>query len=188
MRAAVRGGVIAGRLEEVVMDTDVLVAYATKHGTTEEVARAIADTLVASGRTVDVQRADRVGELSEYRAVVLGAALYMGRWHGDAHRFLRRHRRELESKPLAVFALGPTDETEKSWAGARAQLEHALAKSPVEPVAVELFGGAIVPETFRFPFNRIPAADVRDWDAIRAWAEALPAFLALAGAGAHTAA
>ena len=170
------------------MDTDVLVAYATKHGSTEEVARAIADTLVAYGRTVDVQPADRVGELAEYRAVVLGAPLYMGRWHGEAHRFLRKHRRELESRPLAVFALGPTDATEKSWAGARTQLEHALAKSPVEPVAVELFGGAVAPEKLRFPFNRVPAADVRDWEAIRAWAEALPALLALAEAGAHTAA
>jgi menaquinone-dependent protoporphyrinogen IX oxidase len=45
-----------------------------------------------------------------------------------------------------------------------------LEKVPFEPVATALFGGAIDPRKLSFPFNHMPAADVRDWDAVRAWA------------------
>jgi hypothetical protein len=50
----------------------------------------------------------------------------------------------------------------------------------VEPVTVGLFGGAIVPETLHFPFSHMPAGDLRDWDAVRDWADRLPDALGLA--------
>jgi hypothetical protein len=50
------------------------------------------------------------------------------------------------------------------------QLEKNLAHLPFEPFAVRVFGGAFDPNLVGFPFNRFPAADVRDWDAIREWA------------------
>jgi menaquinone-dependent protoporphyrinogen IX oxidase len=58
-------------------------------------------------------------------------------------------------------------------AGSEQQFRHALVKLPVEPFTTHLFGGAIDPRKLRFPFNHMPAADVRDWDAVRAWAEEL---------------
>ena len=63
----------------------------------------------------------------------------------------------------------------EQWEGARKQFYAALARFPgVEPVSVGLFGGAIVPETLHFPFSRIPAGDLRDWDAIEEWSARLP--------------
>jgi menaquinone-dependent protoporphyrinogen oxidase len=53
----------------------------------------------------------------------------------------------------------------------REELVKALAKAPeVDPCAVAFFGGVIEPHALRFPFNRMPASDARDWRAIRAWA------------------
>jgi menaquinone-dependent protoporphyrinogen oxidase len=157
----------------------VLVAHASKHGSTAEVAADVAATLRACGLEVDVRPAAEVAELTGYGAVVLGGALYMGRLHADARRFLARHRETLTSVPLAVFAMGPRSLAEADVAGSRAQLDRALAALPeLEPVSVAIFGGVLEPAKLRFPFSRMPAVDARDPDAIRAWAERFAALLA----------
>lgn len=78
----------------------VLVAYATNDGSTGEVARFAADTLRTRGLTVDViSAADTQGQIGQYGRLILGGAIYSGRWHRDAHRFLKRQKDEL---PLAA--------------------------------------------------------------------------------------
>lgn len=152
----------------------ILVAYATKHGSTHEVAEAVAATLAGEGIDVDLRLAAEVRRVEEYAAVVLGGALYMGRWHGDARRFLARNREELARVPVAFFAMGPHTMEPERVAESRGQLDRALAKAPeVEPVGVAIFGGVVDPTKLRFPLNRMPASDARDWDAIRAWARGL---------------
>jgi menaquinone-dependent protoporphyrinogen oxidase len=159
---------------------EVLIAYATKHGSTHEVAEFVAAHLADIGVEAHTLPAHRVSSLEEYGAVVLGAPLYMGRWHRDARAFLHRFGPELATRPFGVFALGPVEDAPKQWDGAREQLYKALAHAPgVEPATVGLFGGAIVPETLHFPFSHIPAGDLRDWDAIRGWTERLPEALGL---------
>src|SRR5215470_8392409 len=116
---------------------EVLIAYATKHGSTHEVAEFVAAHLADIGIEAHTVPAERVRSLDEYRAVVLGAPLYMGRWHSDARGFLKRFRAELATRPLAVFALGPVDDKPKQWDGAREQLYRSLAHTPcVLPVSV----------------------------------------------------
>lgn len=152
--------------------TSILVAYATKKGSTREVAEAIAVTLAEQGHGVDVRAADEVRTLDAYSGVVLGGALYTGRWHGDARDFLERHWNALERMPLAVYAMGPKTLEEADVAGSRDQLDAALAKTPtVTPTLVAIFGGVVDPKNLRFPFNRLTASDARDWDAIRRFAE-----------------
>jgi menaquinone-dependent protoporphyrinogen oxidase len=152
--------------------TRALVTYASKHGSTREVAERVAEVMRGAGVDVDVMPAAGVGLLRGYETVVLGGALYAGRLHKDARRFLARHRDALSVRRVAVFALGP-QKLEES-AGSRSQLDRALAKVPeIEPIAVAIFGGVIDPGELRFPFNRMPASDARDWAAIEAWAAAL---------------
>jgi len=159
---------------------EVLIAYATKHGSTHEVAEFVAAHLADAGVEAHTLPAHCVRSLDEYEAVVLGAPLYMGRWHRDARAFLRRFRSELATRPLGVFALGPLEEMPEQWEGARERLFDALAHVPgVQPVTVEVFGGAIVPETLHFPFSHVAAGDLRDWDAIRSWTDRLPDALGL---------
>ena len=115
---------------------------------------------------------------------MLGAPLYMFRRHKNALHFLSRHREALTERPVAIFALGPFHEDEKEWQDVRAQLDKELAKFPwLTPVALEIFGGKFDPAKLRFPFNflpalkQMPASDIRDWTAIRAWASNLDAKL-----------
>jgi menaquinone-dependent protoporphyrinogen oxidase len=168
------------------MSSLVLVGYATRYGSTQEVAEAVVATLRECGLEVDIQPIRKVRTLAEYSAVVLGAPLYMFRWHKDALRFLSRHREALAERPVAVFALGPTHDPydEKEWQDSHAQLDKDLAKFPwFKPVAIELFGGKFDPALLRFPLNKLagkePASDLRDWTAIRAWAADLKPILAV---------
>jgi menaquinone-dependent protoporphyrinogen oxidase len=115
-----------------------------------------------------------VGLLRQYAGVVLGGALYTGRLHKDARRFLARHREALAGRALAVFALGPRTTEPADVAASRAQLERALRAVPeLSPVSVAIFGGVVKPDELRFPFKRLPASDARDWAAIDAWASDL---------------
>lgn len=163
------------------MSKTILVAYATLHGSTKEVAEEIAKTLRDSGQPVDFQALKDVRSLADYGAVVMGAPFYMFRWHKDARRFLSRHREALQTMPVAVFALGPFNDVEKEWNDVRALADKTLAKYPwLKPVSVEIVGGKFDPAHLKFPYNLIPAmkampvTDIRDWDKIRAWAASLP--------------
>jgi len=146
--------------------TNVLVAYATRNGSTREVAEAIGAVAHSAGAGFEVTPAHAVvGPLTGVDLVILGAPIYSGRWHRDAHRFLRRHEEELATFPLAVFALGPRDNDESAWQHSWRQFHRALAKRRrIQPIAMELFGGADPAGRGR-PGRR----DLRDWTAIGAW-------------------
>ena len=162
------------------MTAFILVAYATKHGSTQEVAEAVAATLRERGLEVDIQPMREVRTLEGYRAIVLGAPLYMFHWHKDALHFLARHREALTQRPVAIFALGPFHAEEKEFQEVRRQLDQELAKFPwLTPQAIAIFGAKFDPTKLTFPYNllpalkNMPASDVRDWTAIRAWASDL---------------
>jgi menaquinone-dependent protoporphyrinogen oxidase len=164
------------------MSASILVAYATRYGSTQEVAEAVAATLRERGLEVDIRPMRQVRILNQYGAVVLGAPLYMFHWHKDALQFLARHREALLSRPVAIFALGPFHAEEKEFQGSREQLNKELAKFPwLTPAAIAIFGGKFDPQKLTFPHNLIPAlknmpaSDVRDWTAISAWANDLAA-------------
>ncbi len=162
------------------MTTSILVGYSTRYGSTQEVAETIAAALREGGLVVDVKPLREVRSLDDYHAVVLGAPLFMFHWHKDALNFLSRQRKALEARPVAVFALGPVHDPhdEQEWQDSHAQLDKELAQFPwFKPVALEMFGGKYDPEALRFPLKMfagaVPASDIRDWQAIRAWAQNL---------------
>ena len=144
------------------MARSIVVGYGTKRGSTREVAEAVAAVLWERGFVVELLSAEDVEDVDRYDGVVLGAALYAGRLQRDARRFLRRHRTGLVSLPVAVFALGPRQDTKEHLQRSRQQLERALAKVPdITPVLTGCFGGA----------DREKHVDLRDWGVIRAWAQ-----------------
>jgi menaquinone-dependent protoporphyrinogen oxidase len=164
------------------MTKSILITYASSYGSTQEVAENIAATIRAQEIAVDLLPIREVRTLTSYSAVVLGAPLYMFRWHKDAHRFLEKFQRDLaDGLPIAIFAGGPIEDTDEQWHDRRSDLDRELAKHPrLTPMSVQLIGGKFDPAKLRFPYSllpamrNMPAVDLRDWDAIRAWASALP--------------
>jgi menaquinone-dependent protoporphyrinogen oxidase len=174
--------------EGKLMEEKILVAYATTYGSTQEIAEAVADALRAAGQAVHCLAMRRVPSLVGYRAVVLGAPLYLFHWHKDALRFVARQREALSRLPVAVFTLGPFNDKEEEWQEVRGEIDKELAKFPwLNPVRVQVFGGRFDPTRLRLPWSLVPAmrnmpaSDIRDWAAIRAWGEGLVPLLARAG-------
>ena len=166
------------------MPATVLVTWATRYGSTEEVAHTIADDLLKQGLAVNAQPISAVTSLERYDAIVIGCALYMMRLHKDARRFLSRHRDELLRRPVGVFVLGPLHADAKEFAEAEKQMKKELAKFPwFAPVAQQVVGGRFDPDRLGLPFSlipplrKMPASDARDWTSIHAWAGTLPAVL-----------
>ena len=157
----------------------ILVTYATRYGSTQEVAESITIALSQAGFEVELQPLQDVKTLDSYGAVVLGAAIYNARWHPDAHQFLSQHQEALKQRPVAIFALGPLSTGDAAMLRSRRQLDKELEKySWLRPVAQEIFVGKLDPSKLSF-FDRLmsPASDHMDWEAIRTWANALPARL-----------
>jgi len=155
----------------------VLVAYASKRGSTAEIAEAIADVLRQAGFEVDCKPAGEAQSLDSYDAVVLGSAVYMKRWRGDAKDFLRRHGEELSRLPFWVFSSGPVGDPgstpDPSWLEPPRIVEQAQKLGVRDHV---VFGGR-VPANPRGLIERsmvkntpAPYQDRRNWDEIRAWA------------------
>ena len=155
------------------MTGPILVAHASRYGTTAEVAESIAATLRERGLRVDVQPAAEVEDLGPYSGVVLGGGIYIGRWHRDARGFVRVFEDALRQVPVAVFALGPVSDKPEDQAASEQQLRRSLRRLPIEPFEVRVFGGAFDPSRVAFPLNRLPATDVRNWESVRAWAARL---------------
>jgi menaquinone-dependent protoporphyrinogen oxidase len=168
-----------------MMPASVLVGYATRYGSTQEVAELIAQVLREAGLQVDVQAVKNVRSIEKYTAFVLGAPLYIGALLKEMQRFLVSHSEGLKSRPVWFFALGPLNDDEKGKPDARQQLENALAKySWLSPAGIQLFVGKYDPKKLRFPDSLLgtlpasplyqkPLSDLRNWPEIRAWASSL---------------
>ncbi len=161
----------------------LLVAYSTKHGSTAEIAAAIAKVLRTCGLGVDVQRARRVRGLEPYRAVVLGSAVYAGRWRNEALRLLGRA--ELRERDVWLFSSGPVGEDK----GDPQQIERWTRPQRVQRIAADIgahdhvvFGGCIADDAgfVRKKMARGLAPELRDrrdWEEIDAWALSIAAAL-----------
>lgn len=174
-----------------MMGDKILVAYATRYGSTREVAEAAGTALREQGVDADVKPAKDVTALGGYGGVMLATPFYLGSMLKDATAFLERNRAALQGLPVALLALGPVQASD-DMTEARKQLDGALAKVEwLKPVAAEMFVGKYDPAHLRLldkligvppasPLHGVGAHDDRDWESIRAWAEALPAAMGVA--------
>ena len=87
------------------MSNKILVTYASRTGSTAEVAAAIGKTLAENGTEVDVLSMNEVKDLSPYQAVVAGSAIRGSKWLPEAMEFIKTHRTELAQKRFAEFTV-----------------------------------------------------------------------------------
>jgi menaquinone-dependent protoporphyrinogen oxidase len=154
----------------------ILLAHASRFGSTQEVAETIASTLSEAGLAVELQPMQDVQSLDRYDAVVLGAAIYNAKWNAVAHQFVSQYQDGLSQLPVVIFTLGPLSGNDAAKRNSRRQLDNELAKYPwLKPIAVEIFAGKYDPSKpgLNFFERFLPARDYRNWDAIRAWANEL---------------
>lgn len=164
----------------------ILVAYGSQYGATAEIADAIGTTLQEHGFEVEVRRASDVASVADYRAVVLGSAVYMKRWRRDAMRLLRRNADELSKRDVWLFNSGPVgdqrlDETDESSEWTRPEKTRLLG----EQIGVHdnvVFGGMVDDDRgfIRRKMAKNTSAegrDLRDWQQISEWSTRIAAVL-----------
>jgi menaquinone-dependent protoporphyrinogen oxidase len=154
------------------MSKKVLVAYATKMGATATIAAAIGSELRAAGYQVDVHEIGAVLAVSEYDAVIVGSAIYKGRWRTEAVRFLRDHERQLRNRPVWLFhsgPIGPSKNQDQPVPPDVARLAGLIQAAPVKTFAGELQADAMTGRLSRQADLEQLIGDSRDWPEIRAW-------------------
>ncbi|MBE0010873.1 flavodoxin domain-containing protein [Arthrobacter sp. AET 35A] len=172
----------------------VLVAYATRHGSTAGIAERIAGRLVNDGVPAEALPVEKVRDVSPYDAVVLGSAAYMGRWLRDAGAFAKRQREALQSRQIWLFSSGPlgrdlVDKDGKNVLVNSRPKEFGELQSQLKPKDTRVFFGAWDPSSPAVGIGErlmrlapvstgaLPSGDFRDWDAIDAWADDIAATL-----------
>ena len=160
------------------MDGRVLVAYATKHGATAEIAEKIGQVFRQAGLDTDVLLVDHVSDPASYETVVLGSAFYFGQWRKEAKKFLKNNEKVLAERSVWLFSSGPTGEgnamelTEGWHFPKRLQ---SIANR-IKPRDIAIFHGALNLKKLSFFEKWIikkvkaPLGDFRDWDAVTSWA------------------
>jgi menaquinone-dependent protoporphyrinogen oxidase len=149
----------------------VLVTFASKHGSTREVAQRIAARLDELGAPTDVRPMSEVEELNGYDGVVIGSSVYFGHWMKEATAFVERIRPMLTGRSIWLFSTGPLRDQ-----GATNPPEIAGLAAALPIVEHRLFGGAMSKSRLSFLERtivkgvRAPFGDFRDWKEIDAWA------------------
>ena len=161
------------------MNMKLLVTYASKYGATREIAEKIVNVLQQSGLQADLAPVKEVRELSDYQAVILGSAVYVGKWQKDAVEFLQKNENTLAQLPVWLFSSGPTGEGDPAelLEGWRLPVELQPIAERIRPRDIAVFGGYINPDKVNFiektavkNIVKKPFGDFRDWDRIIAWA------------------
>lgn len=161
----------------------ILLAVASKHESTREIADVLANELRVAGHNVEVYNAAAAPSPQAYDAVILGSAIYAGSWLFAAEHFVERYRAELVGLPLWVFSSGPLGAENPQPHDDPQQLAAVLGELPVRDHKVfvgKLDAGDLgVGERLIAKVVRAPIGDFRDWDAVHAWAHEIAAGLAI---------
>ncbi len=155
----------------------VLVAYASKHGATEGIARRIAEKLRQLGKEAEARSMETIADINGYDAFVIGSAIYYGSWLKEATEWVRHHQAVLAQRPVWLFGSGPL--------GSEVKDDEPLPKEMTEfqqtikPRDERIFFGALEADHMSFGERivskvvRAPEGDFRDWEAIDAWAASI---------------
>lgn len=151
----------------------VPVVVASKHGATTGLGEAVARTLEARGIVAPVREAGGPTDLAGVDAVIVGSAVYMGRWLEPARTFLREHAAQLVERPVWLFSSGPLGDPPTPAEAPDLSAEIAAVGAREHRV----FAGSLdkkdlgIGERTMVRVVHAPEGDFRDWAAVTEWAE-----------------
>lgn len=157
----------------------VLVCYATRYGSTADIAREIGEELKNSGFLVDVNNILEIEDIGPYDAIVIGSPLYMGKWLVEARDFVQRFKHLLNQRTVFVFTAGYSlkDLVRENIKSAEEALD--TIRLDINPSDAAFFAGMVNPDIMSVQdaaitrMGRVDAGDFRDWSKIREWATKL---------------
>jgi menaquinone-dependent protoporphyrinogen oxidase len=159
----------------------ILVAFASRHGGTSEIATTLAQELRIAGYSVRVRSVDVVTDLAPYEAAIIGSAVYLGNWLPDARRFIEANRQRLTQIPVWLFSSGPLGESNQQPHADPAHLDAMMQATGARGHRIfvgKLDRSDLGPgERLVARIVKAPEGDFRDWDAIRDWAREIAATL-----------
>jgi menaquinone-dependent protoporphyrinogen IX oxidase len=165
----------------------VLVTVASRHGSTREIGAAVARCLAESpaGRSCGLSAValpvEQHPDPARFDAVVLGSAVYVGRWLEPARNYAAERVEALRSRPVWLFSSGPIGEP--PFPPDEPYDAEPLARS-IGARAHRVFPGRLDKDLLGFGERamvtamRAPLGDFRDWDAVRIWSEEIAAAVA----------
>jgi menaquinone-dependent protoporphyrinogen oxidase len=159
------------------MNKRILVTYATRAGSTVEVAAAIGEAIAARGFEVDVKPVKENPSLEGYQAVLVGSAIRMGAWLPEAVEFVKDNQGTLNQLPVALFTVHmlnrEDDETSRANRLAYLKDVRPLLKSAEEVFFAGKFDMSRLSFLDRMISKAVKAVDedCRDWSKIRGWAQ-----------------
>jgi menaquinone-dependent protoporphyrinogen oxidase len=162
-----------------------LVAFATRHGSTGEIAVRIGEVLQNGGIQAEIRPAQEVTDIRPYDLIVVGSAVYMGKWQRPAIDLLKRFEREISERPTWLFSSGPTGGNPAADAKVAEALAEPAAPWPPSEVARwatrirarghATFGGHVGAGMGGLLERWVPKGDWRKWNVIDEWASAIAA-------------
>jgi len=164
---------------------NVLVAVASKHGSSMEIGQVIETSLRSSGLKATLERVEDVSDLDGYDAVVLGSGVYSGHWMRAAREFVDDHEEALRMRPVWLFSSGPVGDPPKPLEN---PAEIPTVQKRVDSRGHRLFAGKIdtselrVAEKALIALVRAEPGDFRPWSEISVWSESIAETLQQASA------
>ncbi|WP_327348404.1 flavodoxin domain-containing protein [Streptomyces europaeiscabiei] len=158
---------------------NVLVGYATAHGSTREIAQRLATRLDEAGLKAEPRAMETVEDADAYRAFVLGSAVHGQAWLESAKDFMRDNLDVLADRPVWIFSVGMPGALRgpmkrlapneipvivQSLPGDLPYVDHQLFSGVITRAQLTLTGRVL----FRLMGGRF--GDYREWDAIDTWA------------------
>jgi menaquinone-dependent protoporphyrinogen oxidase len=161
---------------------DVLVGYATAHGSTREIAERLATKLSEAGLKAEARAMETVDDADAYRAFVLGSAVHGQTWLDAAKDFVHANLDLLDTRPVWIFSVGMPGALRGPWKRLVPKEIPLIVESLPGDLSYRdhrLFSGVVardqLPLTGRVLFHLVGGrfGDYRDWDAIEGWASGI---------------
>lgn len=160
------------------MQEKILIAYASRYGSTAEIAREMAKAYENRGMGVDICPVDRVKDISVYKNIIVGSAIQKAQWLPEALKFIKENRQVLRRIPTAYFTVCLTmakdNQTSRYTAERFLDAVHEYNHADIEG----FFGGVLdyarlswIDRMLMKSRARVKEGDYRDWSAIRAWTD-----------------